>query len=41
MSEMFEIEWSYFSPDAAAINNWEIRVVVGAWGSVVVKALRY
>ena len=28
MNEMFGMEWSYFSPDAAAINNWKIRVVV-------------
>jgi hypothetical protein len=27
MNEMFGMKWSYFSPDAAAINNWEIRVI--------------
>jgi len=27
MNEMFGMEWSYFSRDAAAINNWEIRVI--------------
>ena len=30
MNEMFGMEWSYsyFSPDAAAKNNWEILAVV-------------
>jgi hypothetical protein len=28
MNEMFGMEWYEFSPDAAAINNWEIRVFV-------------